>query len=94
MNADRVMIWKFDSAPEELRRLHNGHESPEWLVLFPRSIYCTDVEEAMLRQTGQAAILRYETVTGDIIYTGSSPLNRLLEIVVSSGLPKGPADTD
>jgi hypothetical protein len=78
MTFNRVMVWQFDSAPSELRALHNGGQSPSWLALVPKKICGADLETAIIAQTGLIGLYRYQTEAGDVVYFGSSDAAPLL----------------
>ena len=72
MTFNRVMVWKFDSAPAELRALHKGRQSPSWLALVPKKICGADLDAAIIAQTRLLNLDRHQTEAGDIVYFGSS----------------------
>jgi len=80
MKSDRLMIWRFEAAPEILRSLHQEAEAPEWLVLIPRALNGPDLDEVILKGAKPGQVTRYETPEGDTVYVGTSQLD---------GLPQG-----
>ena len=78
MSSDRLIVWKFDSAPAELRARHRGRQSPDWVALIPAEIGGADLEAVILAQAGLSALDRYQTETGDVVYFGSSDPSTLL----------------
>jgi hypothetical protein len=81
MTPDRVMVWKFDSAPSELQALHSGGEAPHWVALVPAAVNGPDLHGAIVTQTGPISIEAYRTEAGDVVYIGSSDLKQFLELV-------------
>ena len=75
MESDRVMIWRFASAPESLRALHHNADTPEWLVLIPHSLDGPDLDEAILQGARPGQVTRYLTTDGDAVYVGTSQLD-------------------
>ena len=73
------MVWRFPAAPENLKALHCGPETPEWLVLVPAALSGTDIDEAIVRGSNPGEVARYDTPSGDIVYVGTSQLTRLPE---------------
>jgi hypothetical protein len=80
MKSDRLMIWRFEAAPEMLRALHREADTPEWLVLIPRALNGPDLDEVILKGAKPGQVARHETLDGDIVYIGTSQLD---------GLPQG-----
>ena len=80
MKLDRLMVWRFTTAPKNLKSLHTGSETPEWLVLIPAALSGPDIDEAILRGSKPGDIARHETPDGDIVYTGNSKLDQVAEI--------------
>lgn len=79
MTFNRVMVWKFDSAPLELRALHKGRQSPSWLAFVPKKICGADLEAAIIAQIRLLDHLdRHQTEAGDIVYFGSSDSEPIL----------------
>jgi hypothetical protein len=81
MTFNRVMAWKFDSAPAELRSLLNGRQSPSWLAFVPKKICGADLEQAIIAQTGLFDLDRHQTEAGDVIYFGFSDPSPLLGVI-------------
>jgi hypothetical protein len=85
MTFNRVMVWKFDSAPDELRALHKGRQSPSWLAFVPKTIGGADLEAAIIEQTRLLDHLdRHQTEAGDIIYfcsCDSAPLLGAIDLI-------------
>jgi hypothetical protein len=77
MKSDRVMIWRFATAPEMLRALHHEAEKPEWLVLIPRALDGPDLNDLILKGAKPGLVSRYETPDGDTVYVGTSQLDGL-----------------
>jgi hypothetical protein len=75
MKLSRIRVWRFAKAPDELRALHHGSESPEWLVMVPRAMHGSDVDKAVLAHRGPGSVLRYETPKGDLVYIGAPGAN-------------------
>lgn len=71
MKSDRLMAWRFATAPAILKSLHCGPETPDWLVLVPGALSGTDLHEAIMQRSNQVA--RYDTPDGDAVYVGTSP---------------------
>ena len=103
MTFNRVMVWKFDSAPAELRALHNGRRSPGWLALVPKKICGADLNTAIIAQTGLIDLDRCQTEAGDVVYFGSSDaapplgaidLMRLDEVTQNPDLRRGFAEPE
>jgi hypothetical protein len=79
VQVDRLMVWRFPAAPENLKALHCGPETPEWLVLVPAALSGADLDETIVRGSMPGEVARYEAPNGDIVYIGTSQLNRLPE---------------
>jgi hypothetical protein len=77
VKSDRLMIWRFAAAPETLKAFHHDSEAPEWLVLIPRALSGADLDEVILRGSKTGQVTRYETPDGDVVYIGTSQLDRL-----------------
>jgi hypothetical protein len=84
MTPDRVMVWKFDSAPPELQALHSGAEAPHWVALVPAAVNRPDLHEAIVTQTRPNNVEAHRTEAGDVVYIGSSDLKQFLELVGDS----------
>ena len=78
------MVWKFDAAPAQLRRLHDSLQKPEWIVLVPREIYGLDIDAAMRAAKSARTICRYKTQRGDVVYIGDAPLQQIPALVAAS----------
>jgi hypothetical protein len=78
---DKVMVWKFESAPMHLRALQCGKGNPHWLALVPPALQGDDLSEAIQTRLGPMGLEEYKTETGDIVYIGSLGLPELLELV-------------
>lgn len=76
-STETIMIWKFESAPAEIRSLHGAGEVPEWIVLVPPSVYGADLEEAFHQRSGMIA--QYRTAEGEIVFMGAAPIADVLE---------------
>jgi hypothetical protein len=86
LKTDRVMVWKFDDAPDEVRILHRAAEPTSWAALIPRQIHAADLDEEIHSRWGAAWVSRYETTDGDIVYCGSCAMTQFLE-VMAAGFP-------
>jgi hypothetical protein len=75
LRLSRVMTWAFADAPRALRLLHRTSPPPEWLVLVPQHLMGSDLEEIITGNTESSHVFRYETVTNDIVYMGTSRTN-------------------
>ena len=93
MKSDRLMIWRFAAAPATLRALHQDTEAPEWLVLIPRGLMGADLTEAILQGAEPGQVARYETLEGDIVYTGTWQLDRLTQGLAALARPAAIAAT-
>lgn len=82
-NFDRVMVWKFDAAPEDLRILSHVGGSSHWLAFVPAAMHGPDLELAIRFQVAQSGLEECRTSSGDVIYVGSSDVQQLMELVVS-----------
>ena len=82
-NFDRVMVWKFDAAPEDLRVLSRARGASHWLAFVPAAMHGPDLELAIRLQVLQPGLEQYRTASGDVIYVGSSDVKQLMELVVS-----------
>ena len=93
MQSDRLMIWRFASAPEVLKALHTDREAPEWVVLIPRALAGADLDEIILQGAKPGQLARYETLDGDIVYMGTSQLDRLTHGLAALARPSTMAAT-
>jgi hypothetical protein len=93
VKSDRLMIWQFTAAPENLRLLHRDLDAPEWLVWIPRALSGADLDEAILRGSKPGHVARYETPDGDIVYIGTSQLNRIAQGLGTMARPSAMAAT-
>jgi hypothetical protein len=84
MKSDRLMIWKFESAPSELQTLRVGGVTPYWVALVPAALYGADLHEAIVTQTGLTDIAMHRMEDGDVVYFGSSDPAQFVEIVGSA----------
>ena len=89
---ERIMVWQFDAAPAELQGLHNRGYSPRWLALIPASIHGPDLARAIREQTSDISMDEYRTLSGDIVYVGSSGLAEILHAVAPSLSEQGPRE--
>jgi hypothetical protein len=78
MKRDRINVWKFDDAPDHLKRWYGGSQSPQWIALIPDSIYGPDIDKAIRAQSELHDLHRYQTENGDVVYTGSARLDLFL----------------
>ncbi len=76
MKSSRIMVWRFTEAPRRLRVLHRDLPPPEWLVLVPQALICSDLDESITRRAESSRVSRYKTPAGDAVYTGTSPMNQ------------------
>jgi len=81
MKLPRVELWGFSSAPERLRLLYDGSETPDWLALVPRELDGLDLHQAMTGSARLESVYRYSMPNGDVTYIGAS----LLSGVVTKG---------
>jgi hypothetical protein len=66
-----IKIWRFATAPKELRSLFSSGSAPEWLALVHRSLRGTEVEKLLQNgPPGMAANERRETPAKDVVYSG------------------------
>ena len=82
--SDKVMVWKFNTAPPELQALHRSGETPHWIALVPAAIDGPDIDAAIASQAGLDGMEKYKTKAGDVVYIGSSDLKDLMELVTDS----------
>jgi hypothetical protein len=82
--SDKVMVWKFDTAPPELQALHRSGETPHWIALVPAPINGPDLDAAIKAQAGPVGMETFKTKGGDVIYIGSSDLKELMVLVSAS----------
>jgi hypothetical protein len=66
MTPERVMVWKFETAPPELQALYTGGASPHWVALIPAAIHDPDLQEAI----EQAGVEKFALEHGDVAYVG------------------------
>ena len=93
MKSDRLMIWRFADAPKTLRALHCKAETPEWVVLIPRALSGADLDDAILQGAQPGQLARYEMPDGDIVYLGTSRLDRLTQGLAALTRPAAMAAT-
>jgi len=74
---DRLMLWRFAAAPKSLQSLHCEAETPEWLLLIPRSLVGSDLDDVIVQGAKPGQVVRYETADGDIVFIGTSQLDGL-----------------
>jgi hypothetical protein len=74
--SNHVMVWRFADAPYQLRLLHPTLPSPEWLVLVPHARIGSDLDELITGAAESIGVFRYDTPAGDVVYTGSSAMNK------------------
>lgn len=70
MKSNRILIWRFADAPDELRRLFSESQMPEWVMLAPRAMCGEDLDQAVRRQADQLILSRHEMPNGDVVYAG------------------------
>jgi hypothetical protein len=78
MTPDRVMVWKFDTAPADLQALYAGTVSPRWVALIPAAIDGPDLQAAIEAQSG---VEKHSVEGGDVAYIGASDVTEFLELV-------------
>lgn len=78
MLPDRVMVWKFETAPPELRALHTSGTSPRWVALIPAAIHGRDLQETIEARSG---IEKFDMESGDVVYIGLAEMTEFLELV-------------
>jgi hypothetical protein len=78
MTPDSLVVWKFESAPQELRALYTGESPPRWVALVPAAIHGPDLQQTIERQTG---IQKFDTASGDVVYIGVVDVIELLDLV-------------
>ena len=83
MRTGRIRIWRFSKAPDELRALHHGPEPPEWLVMVPRALGGSQIDEVILGHGRPGTVARYETSKGDLVYIGMSGVNQMSKLLAS-----------
>lgn len=71
MIQERIQVWPFDHAPRDLRKMHTGHDAPEWLLLIPASLRHRRFED-WIRNRKSLNVRQYNTELGDIVYIGSN----------------------
>jgi hypothetical protein len=71
MTLEHIKVWKFDDAPAELKIGCRSGKRPQWLVLVPRSIKGSDLDEAIQARSEVESLFTYQTASGDVIYVGS-----------------------
>lgn len=81
MTYDRVMVWKFETAPQELRALHADTGQPQWVALVPASLTGPDLHESIRTQTGLLGVAVHRMESGDVVYLGSSDMKVFLDTV-------------
>jgi hypothetical protein len=74
--SSHLMVWRFTDAPQPLRLLHRHLPPPEWLVFVPHARIGSDLDESIIARADSIGVFRYETPAGDVVYTGSSLMNR------------------
>jgi hypothetical protein len=77
MPQDRISIWKYETAPMELRRLHNG-QPPDWMALVPRFLYDIDLVREMETRGGKGWMAHYRAKDGAIVLVGSREMSQIL----------------
>jgi hypothetical protein len=74
--SSHVMVWRFAEAPQPLRLLHRDLPPPEWLVFVPHARIGADLDESITGRPESIGVFRYETAAGDVVYMGSSLMNK------------------
>ena len=77
--SDRLVVWKFEAAPAELRGLSRLGGSPRWLALVPAGMVGPDLELTIRTQVGQMGLEVCRMPSGDVVYVGSSDVAEFLE---------------
>jgi hypothetical protein len=77
MKSDRLMVWRFEAAPEMLKALYRDAETPAWLVLIPAALDGPDLDEIIRKGAKPGQVTRHTTPDGDTVYVGSSHLDGL-----------------
>jgi len=75
------MVWKFESAPAELRKLNLHGTTPHWIALVPAALDGPDLHKAILEQTGISGVSMHSIECGDVVYFGSSDPLKFVEII-------------
>lgn len=83
MMFERIMVWKYDEAPADLKSNYRGPANPTWLALIPASIYGNDLDDAIRKQMGAVQLSKYCNDAGDFVYAGSDPIEAFLTAVAS-----------
>ena len=73
MGLNRIVTWRFAEAPAHLRSLHTKAVAPDWVVLVPRALQSSDVEEAI--KGGAISVACYDTPDGDLVYMGMTSVS-------------------
>ena len=81
LKSTRIKIWRFGDAPKALQSMHSQEQTPHWLMLAPRSSYRSDLNDFLMAQGGPGTVWRYETLDGDVVYTGSGKKSSLINTV-------------
>jgi hypothetical protein len=81
-----MQVWKFSNAPEELRVLHSGQPTPDWLALIPRQIQGDDLDRAIQASVQDKQLFRYKTAAGDMVLAGLSKASDLLTFLTLNKL--------
>ena len=76
--ADRISVWAFRSAPEDVRSLYRGEVAPEWIAFIPQDLHDPEIESAIRERC--ASVVRYEVPDG-FLYMGSSSLGDVMALV-------------
>ncbi len=71
--SSQIAIWRFSTAPEELKSLCNAGKAPAWLAVVPRALRGTAVDRFLQKCIREMAPKRFETATKDVVYSGGEP---------------------
>ena len=69
MKSDVIQIWRFEDAPESLRRPLEASQAA-WLALIPKAVWSRELEDLILERTESEGLTQYERPNGDIVYAG------------------------
>jgi hypothetical protein len=88
-----LKIWKFESAPEWARRLHQGEDAPKWVLQAPEEL-AEEVIDVILEDgsaAAEAGIRRYTPGGGVVVYIGAGTLPHSVQVclVARPELEKG-----
>jgi hypothetical protein len=82
MRSNRIEIWRFADAPEELQALYRGSQTPKWLALVPRTMASRELDELIGRSgSSLGSPSRHELPDGDVVYISPSKMNQIPEML-------------